>query len=72
MLSADDRKRIIDAIALLEAVLRSTDDSVKSAALLRAIERAGQAAVTGAGGSGAGAGGADYGRENTGRWHRQL
>lgn len=70
MLDDTDRKKIIDAIALLEQVLRATDTSIKSAAMLRAIETAGQkppeGAPTGEGG------GADYGVENTQRWHRKL
>lgn len=74
MLSEDNRKRIIDAIALLEAVLRESDTKIQSAAVLRALEGAGKGpggAAAGAPGA-AGGGGGDFGREDTGRWHRKL
>jgi hypothetical protein len=59
----ENRKRIIDAIALLEQVLRDTDQSIKSAAVLRALETAGRAEPPGVIQGGPGGGSADYGRE---------
>ena len=74
MIDEANRRRIIDAIALLEQVLRESDTTIRSAAVLRALERAGQdkPPASGDGGTrGSGGGGGDYGREDI-RWHRQL
>lgn len=73
MLDDADRKRIIDAIALLEQVLRDSDTTIKSAAMLRAIETAGQKGTSGERTvtTEGGGGGGDYGRENI-KYQRQL
>lgn len=71
MLDDSDRKKIIDAIALLEQVLRATDNTIKSAAMLRAIEAAGHQEPGPAATGGTTEGGGDFGLEDTRRWQRK-